>query len=195
MGCGCNKNKKEPNMALSASFTEGSSLSKPADRPRRFSMPRPGDYENSLGCAKCYAKHLAKAIVELGEYAEDSSRYEELSLCMGDIACAEDHAGALGLEEDKEMLRKCRDMIWETDNNAVRILRQLSVKATKNAVFEAEKDRRERAYRLAAEAERVASENVSKEVEAEGAKPALEAAPVAETAPAAAEPEKPVETA
>ena len=117
-----------------------------------------GNYEDGMACAKCYAKHLAKAIVELGEYSEDTSRIEELSLCMGDIACAEDHAGALGLEEEKNLLRRCREMIWNTDNGAVKILRQLSVKATRTALFEADKERRERAYRLAAEAEKAAAE-------------------------------------
>jgi len=72
-----------------------------------------GTYANGLSCRKCYLKHLSKASIELSEYLEDNTRYTEYSLCVGDIACAEDHARALGETKQADELRETRSMIMD----------------------------------------------------------------------------------
>ena len=146
MGCGCNRNSSIPYKgAKKMDAMQGQSGSN-------------GNYEDTLACAKCYAKHLSKAEVEYAEYSEDQTRIAELSLCIGDIACAEDHAQALRRTQDKEALRRIRDRIVSSarqDPNVVAELRNLAVQAMRSVVDKVKADARmaeERAKKAAEEA-------------------------------------------
>ena len=81
-------------------------------------------YGDSFACLRCYAKHVAKALVLWQEYMEDSTRSEELALCIGNIGCAEDHAAALGRDADRRKLRTIRTSIWDAPGA---VSRELSV--------------------------------------------------------------------
>jgi len=128
-----------------------------------------GNYEDGMACAKCYAKHLAKAGVECSEYLEDQTRMTELSLCIGDIACAEDHAQALKRMQDRETLHKIRDRLMSSarqDPNAVAELRNLATQATKFVMDRVKADARaaeEKAKK--AEEERKAAQEQAKQAE------------------------------
>ena len=84
-------------------------------------------YSDSMGCMKCLAKHLSKAAVEAAEYAEEPGRDLELALCIGDLACAEDHAKALGLPHEADRIRSIRESVWvDAGAASARILRMAS---------------------------------------------------------------------
>lgn len=95
--------------------------------PRRASGTPSDSYSDSMGCMRCLAKHLSKAAVEAAEYAEERGRESELALCIGDLACAEDHAKALGLPHEAERIRSLRDAVWHDAGSAAHgILRMAS---------------------------------------------------------------------
>ncbi|MBQ9727363.1 MAG: hypothetical protein IJV65_07650 [Kiritimatiellae bacterium] len=75
--------------------------------------PATRSFDDSLACARCYAKHLAKALVLFREWREDDARDAELALCIGNIGCAEDHAAALHREADRRALHDLRERIYE----------------------------------------------------------------------------------
>jgi hypothetical protein len=70
-----------------------------------------------MACGKCLAKHLSKASVEYSEVLEDASRYTELSFCIGDLACAEDHASALGWSDMKDKIRSARESVYSFEKS------------------------------------------------------------------------------
>lgn len=74
-------------------------------------------YMDPLKCARCYSKHLSKAAVEYQEFLEDPSRFAELSLAVGDVGCAEDHAQALGRQADRDALRAARGRMLMADQS------------------------------------------------------------------------------
>lgn len=125
-GCGCNKGK-----AIKMEAKNGTA-----------------SYEDPLACGRCYAKHLAKALVLWQEYREDNARLAELSLCLGNIGCAEDHAAALGREADRRKLREIRTHVWDADFVVARELQEAAASAVKLAV-QAEAARRAQAAREA----------------------------------------------
>jgi hypothetical protein len=101
-------------------------------------------YDDPMACYKCYVKHLSKASVEAEEYVEDQSRNHELSQCMGNIACAEDHAAALGLTSDKDALRTMRERMWTVDRSVPRELLNMAAKAISSLrAIESSKARKE----------------------------------------------------
>lgn len=169
-GCSKDKQAPEM-ATVPESFLEGATPSEPTDNPASADKSAPAtparqatarnwpaaiiaktpseqdarsglsDYDGSLGCRKCYAKHLSKAVVELAEFIEDNRRYEELSLCMGDLACAEDHAGALGLDNEKARIREMRAQIWDANTAVIGGLRTMASRATMSAMVEGVKNR------------------------------------------------------
>lgn len=66
---------------------------------------------NGLACSECLEKHLSKAAVLLGEYQSNNEYKLELKLCIGNLACAEDHALALGEIKKAEAIRLIRKEI------------------------------------------------------------------------------------
>ena len=85
---------------------------------------------------RCYAKHLSKALVEASEYFEADGRESEFALCIGDIACAEDHARSLGLEAERSTLRGVRNMMWDGRKEAMGVLGDMAASAVRMAVSE-----------------------------------------------------------
>lgn len=61
-----------------------------------------------LACRQCLEKHLGAAAVLAGEVAEVPSRRVERVLCAGHLACAEEHARALGWTDFAATIRKSR---------------------------------------------------------------------------------------
>lgn len=61
-----------------------------------------------LACAQCLEKHIGAAAVLAGEVAEEPSRLAERVLCAGHLACAEEHARALGWYGFAATVRKSR---------------------------------------------------------------------------------------
>ncbi len=114
MGCGCKKGKE-----LKMEATNGAK-----------------SYEDPLACGRCYAKHLAKALVLWTEYREDNTRLAELALCIGNIGAAEDHAAALGREAERRRLREIRTHVWDAEFVVARELQEATVVAVR-AVREA----------------------------------------------------------
>lgn len=51
---------------------------------------------NPLACERCLRKHLAKALVYAAEAREEDRRDAEAALCVANLACAAEHADALG---------------------------------------------------------------------------------------------------
>ena len=102
MGCGCNKSRKENAMTQSVVPPHA------ARTAFRAPSPRGGSYSEGMSCRMCYVKHLSRAAIELAEYSEDRSRYQELAMCIGDLSCAEDHASSLGLETEVSEIRSVR---------------------------------------------------------------------------------------
>lgn len=150
MGCGCNNGRNEERkMSLPPSFMAGARPSAGIDTSVRDGEAI-GSYGETAGCSKCYAKHLSKAAIEYSEYLEDSSRYAELSLCMGDMACAEDHASALGREKDRERIHELRNRAWSADRLVRTELQRMAVEATRAAVEDDANERRSIAEREAA---------------------------------------------
>lgn len=124
-------------------------------------------YNDPMACYHCYVKHLSKASVEASEVCESDGREHEMSLCLGNIACAEDHAEALGLSTEKEILRRMRDRIWVFDRTVSKELLEMSVKGIvelrRLEAREADRKRAEEAERKAKEeAERNAKEEAGK---------------------------------
>jgi hypothetical protein len=64
-----------------------------------------------LACDECLNKHLSKAAVLLAEYQTNQEYKLEFKLCVGNLACAEDHALALGQAKRAEAIRKLRKEI------------------------------------------------------------------------------------
>lgn len=93
------------------------------------------NYSEGAGCVMCYVKHLSKASIEFTEFLEDNSRYEEFSRFIGDLACAEDHAAALGKDAEKEAIRDIRNRAWDMDPALAKELQAIVNKATRNAVI------------------------------------------------------------
>lgn len=106
-------------------------------------MPRSVASRDPMACMRCYAKHLAKAAVQAGEVEEDPSRARELAMCVGNIACAEDHAMALGMGDERAALRRIRSMVWTNASYASRELWSLAESASASVVAE-EARKRER---------------------------------------------------
>lgn len=159
MACGCNRKlgsvkTPDPDEArarpvVSAAPREAAKTAEPAEpagavfRKARENSVMPmnigsgvsrsnGDeYSGGLGCAQCYVKHLSKAAVEAAEYFETSGREAEFVLCLGDLACAEDHARALGMERERLEIRSIRDMLWEGRSDAVGVITGLATGAVK----------------------------------------------------------------
>jgi hypothetical protein len=155
MACGCSKNRAAAQAARRSEKTMDSNDTRPqqagvsqaADGPavsvivpeaqRRAAVRSGGaEYENTIGCRQCYSKHLSKAVVEASEYFEEQGRESEFALCIGDIACAEDHALALGLVEERRRLREIRDMMWAGDSGAVAALISMASAAVSKALSE-----------------------------------------------------------
>lgn len=166
MGCGCNKNKSAERPIEEQNRKENTmntSQFRPPMPIKALSMAVNGaQYDNSMACYKCYIKHLSKAAVQADEVVESDGRDHEMSLCMGNIACAEDHAGALGLFNDRERLRMLRDNIWRRDANVSKELLGMAVSAIKT-LREAEEKEEEAANREREERERKAREAVEAE--------------------------------
>ena len=100
-------------------------------------------YEDALGCVKCYAKHVSKALVQWHEWREDNSRTAELALCIGNIGCAEDHAAALDRHADAEKLRDIRAHIWDADVVVAGELQTLAAGAIRAALQAVAAEKRE----------------------------------------------------
>lgn len=113
MGCGCGKRKNGKDSGMTQTIV-------PAHVAGPSSIAAAGDgYSGGLGCRMCYAKHLAKASVELSEYLEDNSRYSELAMFVGDVACAGDHASALGEQQEAAELRNIRRSAMSSPSRAM----------------------------------------------------------------------------
>lgn len=95
-----------------------------------------GTHSRSVACAKCLAKHLSKAAVEYAEFLEDGSRLTELSLCVGNLACAEDHAAALGRRDFASRIRRARDTVFSRSESAGDELGVLAVSAVSSVMSE-----------------------------------------------------------
>ncbi len=135
MGCGCGKGKgaRIVNQRKQATMTgkvintgafrtrpdaitqSESNLGSARVYSRSTSKTDGNEYDSSLGCWQCYIKHLSKAAVEAGEFFEEEGREAEFSLCIGDLACAEDHARALGLAAERNTIRRFRSQMWLGD--------------------------------------------------------------------------------
>ena len=142
-GCGCH-NKVTIQPKVKTMNQNETKTSKPQEAVGTES------YTNSLGCAKCYAKHLAKAVVQWSEFREDASRLAELSLCIGNIGCAEDHAAALGREGERARLRNVRVLIYDAPHAVAGELQEIAAEAMRMSILASEADKRERAERAAA---------------------------------------------
>lgn len=137
MSCGCNKrsSKMVGSVQQASTVSQSSSVTSGVSVNGRTYVKSGGEeYSESSGCRQCLAKHLSKAAVEASEYFEEQGREAEFSLCIGDIACAEDHAASLGLRDTKVKLRSVRDMMWSGDQGAVALLREMAVNAVKSAM-------------------------------------------------------------
>lgn len=130
MSCGCNKGN-----GMNA---KGAAVSR--------------NYSNSYQCMKCYAKHLSKAQVEYAEALEDRSRSLELSLCLGDLACAEDHAEALNRRDDKKAIKSIRDRLWTFAPGTLQEMQRLASEAVKMVLSEQNVKNREDTRKKALEA-------------------------------------------
>ena len=170
MGCGCNKARKEEEM--NGSNNPNAGAAQPAQAARKIvpsarqQAPAPvgsSSYDDPMACYRCYIKHLSKASVEAAEVAEDVGRAHELSQCIGNMACAEDHAAALGLQTETEVLRSLRNRVWSADRSvpkelldmaasAVVSLRRIEREADERAKREWEERERERKAREEIEA-------------------------------------------
>lgn len=114
MGCGC-KNRKKVNTNMETEVKSAVSTPTVSNGGEQTGKPRTGlrSYNDALGCGRCYAKHLAKALTQWEEYLEDNTRDAELALCFGNLGCAEDHAVALGREPDRRRIHDLRERIYE----------------------------------------------------------------------------------
>lgn len=114
MGCGCNNGAT----AMKTAGTMSDS------------------YSSSYRCAKCLSKHLSKAAVEYAEAIEDRTRNMELALCIGDLACAEDHAFALGKNDRKAQIRSLRDRVWLMSPLVLQEMQRLASDAIRMVLLE-----------------------------------------------------------
>lgn len=110
------------------------------------------NYSNSYQCKKCYSKHLSKAQIEYAEVLEDKSRSMELSMCLGDLACAEDHAEALGRLDDKKAIKSIRDRLWGLLPGTLQDIQRLASEAVKMVLSEQTAKNREDVRKSALEA-------------------------------------------
>ena len=85
-----------------------------------------------LACRDCLEKHLAKAVEQAREYAEDGSRRAERLCCIGNLGCAEDHAVALGLGALAESIRAARRAFQGGDAAAPLALREIYLSTPDN---------------------------------------------------------------
>ena len=137
MPCGCKKGNKqmeskEKSMPVVAIKTE-------EERPKSDNPPPESDvgsksFDDPLACGRCYAKHLGKSLVLFREWREDNTRAAELALCIGNIGCAEDHAAALGKDEERKRLHDLRELIYEHPSQVESALKELAAGAIRSAL-------------------------------------------------------------
>lgn len=139
MGCGC-RNRGTQTMETKTTEPPVAVVATTQDHAGTKS------FDDSLACGRCYAKHLSKALVQFREWREDETRDAELSLCLGNIGCAEDHAAALRREADRKRLRDLRERIWEKPELVEPELQRLAAEATRAVVVA---ERVERAHHSA----------------------------------------------
>lgn len=102
MGCSCKKKIKQ---AEAKANEIASSVS--VEVPTVPILVRDGDHP--LACEFCLEKHVAVAQVYAVEYAENQKdRLAERLLCFAHLACAEEHARALGRTDFADKLAAAR---------------------------------------------------------------------------------------
>ena len=119
MGCGC-------------------SGGKPADKDRAAdgrTFRAAEEPVDPMACRRCLAKHLSKAAIQAEEVLEDPGRHMELAMCVGNIACAEDHAFSLGMRSEMEVLRRIRNTVWTNAEAALRDLWPMAERAAASVVY------------------------------------------------------------
>lgn len=94
------------------------------------------NYGGTYKCMRCYCKHLSKAVIEYSEFMEDQSRSAELSMCIGDLACAEDHAVALGKRDEASRIRMIRGQVWSSNDSVLNDIRSLASDAVNMVLLE-----------------------------------------------------------
>lgn len=159
MGCGCGKSS-----AVMAESKGKKEMGTPQFTPRWVPgapAAQSSSYDDPMACYRCYVKHLAKAAVQADEYMEDRSRSHELAQCIGNVACAEDHAAALNLPTDREALRRLREGLWSGDVTISKTLLDMSVRAI-SALRDVERREDERRKREFEELERRRKESLEK---------------------------------
>lgn len=107
MGCSC---KKKIEQAEAEAKATASSVT--IEVPTVPILVRDGDHP--LACEFCLEKHVAVAPVYAVEYAEaPKERNAERLLCFAHLACAEEHARALGRTDFADKLAAARTAFME----------------------------------------------------------------------------------
>ena len=107
MGCSCKKKIKQAEASAKAVASTVT-----VDVPTVPILVRDGDHP--LACEFCLEKHVAVAQVYAVEYAESpEDRTAERLLCFAHLACAEEHARALGRTDFADKLAAARTAFME----------------------------------------------------------------------------------